>query len=126
MSVASNKTDKADKYIIKYDNMKQQLDDIDNKLERLTDTMNNIVTTFNGKRDKEKEKYDSKMAYYKKCIEETKNKYKKDMEELVEKSTDKETVMNKEIEKATDYKKVIENNIKKLVKKAKEDNVNLE
>lgn len=126
MSVSSVKSDKVDKYINKYQNMTDQLDEINNKMDRLVEDIKDVEDKFVDKHNKLKDTYQTKITYYKKCIEECQNKYNRELEENAKKMSDKSDKLKKEFDKSKAYKEIIKNNIKNLVTKAKEDNVDLE
>lgn len=121
MSVSSSS--KADKYSIKYENMKDQLKEMDDKMERLLTDIKNTQDKMTDKRNTLKDSYETKLAYYKKCIEETEKKYKRDDDDIVKKMSDKTEKATKELNKSQKYRETVKNNIDKLLKDAEENGI---
>jgi chromosome segregation ATPase len=121
MSVSSSS--KADKYSIKYENMKDQLKEMDDKMERLLTDIKNTQDKMTDKRNTLKDSYESKLAYYKKCIEDTERKYKRDDDDIVKKMSDKTEKATKELNKSQKYRETVKNNIDKLLRDADENGI---
>ena len=121
MSVSSSS--KADKYSIKYENMKDQLKEMDDKMERLLTDIKNTQDKMTDKRNTLKDSYESKLAYYKKCIEDTERKYKRDDDDIVKKMSDKTEKATKELNKSQKYRETVKNNIDKLLRDAEENGI---
>jgi chromosome segregation ATPase len=121
MSVSSSS--KADKYSIKYENMKDQLKEMDDKMQRLLTDIKNSQDKMTDKRNTLKDSYETKLAYYKKCIEETERKYKRDDDDIVKKMSDKTEKATKELNKSQKYRETVKNNIDKLLKDAEEKGI---
>jgi hypothetical protein len=121
MSVSSSS--KADKYSIKYENMKDQLKEMDDKMERLLTDIKNSQDKMTDKRNTLKDSYESKLAYYKKCIEDTERKYKRDDDDIVKKMSDKTEKATKELNKSQKYRETVKNNIDKLLRDADENGI---
>ena len=105
--------------------MLKQLEEVDNKIKRLNDDTD-LITKYINKLNKLKEEYDNKKTYYKECMVSLEKKYDADRELISNKIKDKHNKKQNMLNITYEYKKTVENNIKNLVAKAKEDNVNLE
>lgn len=123
MSVSSGKIDT---YTTRYENMSKQLNDVNAKITRIDESLHTLEERVIAKKAELKEKHNAKIAYYNKCIQESNDKYKKDIADLKEKFTRKEETWVKELVKTKDYKKVVESNIKNLVESAKRHDIDLE
>jgi predicted secreted Zn-dependent protease len=103
--------------------MKDQLKEMDDKMERLLTDIKNTQDKMTDKRNTLKDSYETKLAYYKKCIEETEKKYKRDDDDIVKKMSDKTEKATKELNKSEKYRETVKNNIDKLLKDAEEKGI---
>ena len=119
MSVSS--FNKADKYSSKYGHMKEQLKEMNDKMERINNDIKSNEDKMTDKLSTLEDSYKTKLAYYKKCIEEAEKKYKRENEDIVKKITDKVDKAKKEFIKSEKYKETVQANIDKLLKEAEEN-----
>lgn len=126
MSVSSASSVKVERYNTKYDNMKVQLNEMDKKMERLLEDIKNVQEKLTTKANTLKDNYETKMAYYKKCMEECEIKYKRDCEDNSKKMNDKTEKLMKELDKSKTYTQTIKDNIKSHLLLAKKHGIDLE
>jgi len=112
MSVSSASSVKVERYNTKYDNMKVQLNEMDKKMERLLEDIKSVQEKLTVKSNTLKDSYETKMAYYKKCMEECEIKYKRECEDNSKKMKDKSEKLMKELDKSKAYRETIKNNIR--------------
>jgi hypothetical protein len=126
MSVSSASSVKVERYNTKYDNMKVQLAEMDNKQRRLLLDIGLMQSKLTTKTNTLKDNYETKMAYYKKCMEECEIKYKRDCEDNSKKMNDKTEKLMKELDKSKTYRQTIKDNIKSHLLLAKKHGIDLE
>ena len=126
MSVSSANSTKVERYNLKYDNMKAQLNEMDKKMERLIEDIKAVQDKLTTKANTLKGSYETKMAYYKKCMEECETKYKRESEDNSKKMNDKAEKMKNELDKSRAYEETIKGNIKKLLFDAEKHGIDLE
>jgi archaellum component FlaC len=126
MSVSSANSTKVERYNLKYDNMKAQLNEMDKKMERLIEDIKAVEDKLTTKANTLKSSYETKMTYYKKCMEECETKYKRESEDNSKKMNDKAENMKNELDKSRAYEETIKGNIKKLLFDAEKHGIDLE
>ena len=126
MSVTSDKSDKGDKYIEKYENMYKQLEESINKLERLEDEIDTIYNKDSTKVHELNEEYEKKMNYYKECMRQTEERYKHAIEDNRDKRDKKVNKKKKEVEKSENYIKTVRSNIQSHILACKKHGIELD
>ena len=126
MSVSSANSTRVERYNLKYDNMKAQLNEMDKKMERLIEDIKAVEDKLTTKANTLKSSYETKMTYYKKCMEECETKYKRESEDNSKKMNDKTEKLRNELDKSKKYRETIKGNIKKLLFDAEKHSIELE